>query len=628
MITVGSTVRTPKGLGEVYGQGKDSVSVYLFYPPGIQMFGPAEIEEVVPQERTQSAGLEAHEYWIQGCSPEEVKDLLTREGYTEDEVIGGLKILEGYIAESIEQKEFPRGSWIVANKRKVKVVGFSPKGYLVEVAAGKFKVVDIPFNEFVVMTQVNKEGIVLLGAGGDLDQWIEGVSGQLKEEEIATSGDPADLWEHTFYRLTTTGGRTDLAMIFKSSSNVIDIGKMAMWRLRFGDCSWISDYIVNYRNQHGVKECPKCGEPMTEEDGQLGCDNCGHSMSAELLKSAAPSTCPQCGAPMYEERDSYVCLDCGFKRGVAPGTSKVSDPIGEGIALSSPDYGEVALSARVVEILPNQIDYEKTQMIKLSRELAKTAKELRGFIKFSQTPVRVKVPPTPVRGPAPEKLKKEVIPQAETILKGQLEEIRVRAQWLEVMGQYIENQYAELKPYYEAVKTMKTDQEKAVTALTQAANGLAGGIEQGSKFMRQSNDIILEILANLKRIPFTPSTEERLEKIIESIKDLHGAEEAQFFKELDQSYKDFAASYDEFIELAPVIYAPHSPTTADVKLTAQAWDKLTSFAKSLYNKIKSTINKLDGLMSKQEGIDDDWHDFFGGQGGAMISEAVKRLSKF
>jgi hypothetical protein len=29
-----------------------------------------------------------------------------------------------------------------------------------------------------------------------------------------------------------------------------NIGKMAMWRLRFGDCSWVSDYIINYASQH------------------------------------------------------------------------------------------------------------------------------------------------------------------------------------------------------------------------------------------------------------------------------------------------------------------------------------------------------------------------------------------
>jgi hypothetical protein len=29
------------------------------------------------------------------------------------------------------------------------------------------------------------------------------------------------------------------------------MGKLAIWRLAFGNCSWISDYLVNYADQHG-----------------------------------------------------------------------------------------------------------------------------------------------------------------------------------------------------------------------------------------------------------------------------------------------------------------------------------------------------------------------------------------
>jgi hypothetical protein len=92
------------------------------------------------------------------------------------------------------------------------------------------------------------EGLVLLGAGGDLSDWINGVSGMLHEEGIAGSAKPADLWGGA-YALTTTGGRTDLVLTFKEDSP-LDIGKLAMWRLNFGDASWISDYIENYSSQH------------------------------------------------------------------------------------------------------------------------------------------------------------------------------------------------------------------------------------------------------------------------------------------------------------------------------------------------------------------------------------------
>ncbi|CAM6053497.1 unnamed protein product [Sphagnum tenellum] len=52
--------------------------------------------------------------------------------------------------------------------------------------------------------------------------------------------------------LTTTGGRTDVVLEFPTEMETINMGKMAIWRLSFGNASWISDYIVNYRDQHNA----------------------------------------------------------------------------------------------------------------------------------------------------------------------------------------------------------------------------------------------------------------------------------------------------------------------------------------------------------------------------------------
>ena len=91
-----------------------------------------------------------------------------------------------------------------------------------------------------------KEGIVLLGAGGDPMEWINGVAGLLRDEGITNVS--ADVLFPERYILTTSGGRTDLALV--TDLGRVDTGKLAMWRLRFGDCSWISDYLVNYADQH------------------------------------------------------------------------------------------------------------------------------------------------------------------------------------------------------------------------------------------------------------------------------------------------------------------------------------------------------------------------------------------
>ena len=95
-----------------------------------------------------------------------------------------------------------------------------------------------------------EEGIVLLGAGGDIHEWINGVSKTLFDRGIAETKEPEKLWKSAT-KLTTTGGRTDLVLEFSKVDN-FDLQKLAIWRISFGDCSWISDYKVNYIGQHTI----------------------------------------------------------------------------------------------------------------------------------------------------------------------------------------------------------------------------------------------------------------------------------------------------------------------------------------------------------------------------------------
>ena len=119
---------------------------------------------------------------------------------------------------------------------------------LSEAAYAFTTVKEISFDEFKSHAK-NLEGLVLLGAGGDLNDWIKGVSDDLHGKGIAASDKPSDLWSDA-YVLTTSGGRTDLALIFNNDKNALSVGKLAMWRLQFGDASWVSDYVVNYASQH------------------------------------------------------------------------------------------------------------------------------------------------------------------------------------------------------------------------------------------------------------------------------------------------------------------------------------------------------------------------------------------
>jgi len=122
------------------------------------------------------------------------------------------------------------------------IAKFTPK------KASSLEVKDITFDDLLNLP----DGLVLLGTGGDLQQWIDGVVGVWNEEGLV-EGPPEEVISNV-YKLTTTGGRIDLVLIFKKG---FDINKLAMWRLGFGDASWVSDYKDNYRGQHNAEKRTK-----------------------------------------------------------------------------------------------------------------------------------------------------------------------------------------------------------------------------------------------------------------------------------------------------------------------------------------------------------------------------------
>jgi len=106
------------------------------------------------------------------------------------------------------------------------------------------------FKTYTTTLENYADGIVLLGCGGSLEEWIAGVSDILKDAEIVESADPEILFTD-FVELNTSGGRTDLALLFNHKT-FFNMGKMVMWRIGFGDCCWASDYFDNYANQHNT----------------------------------------------------------------------------------------------------------------------------------------------------------------------------------------------------------------------------------------------------------------------------------------------------------------------------------------------------------------------------------------
>lgn len=118
----------------------------------------------------------------------------------------------------------------------------------------------------------NEEGLILQGCGGDLEEWVTGVNDLLTEEKILLEGSRI---ENCFsFR---HGGLTCLLFPLKDAK--VDIGKLAMWRLKthseFGG-TWLSDYVHN-RLGGFIKAAPE-NESLPENQDSFNGQACGGEM--------------------------------------------------------------------------------------------------------------------------------------------------------------------------------------------------------------------------------------------------------------------------------------------------------------------------------------------------------------
>ena len=90
----------------------------------------------------------------------------------------------------------------------------------------------------------NKEGLVLQGCGGDLQEWVDGINEMLTENGILQN-------ENRFEKAYTFNNENLTCLLFPFDGVQLDVGKLAMWRLEtretFGS-TWLSDYVNNRLN--------------------------------------------------------------------------------------------------------------------------------------------------------------------------------------------------------------------------------------------------------------------------------------------------------------------------------------------------------------------------------------------
>ncbi|MFA6730484.1 MAG: hypothetical protein WC152_00800 [Candidatus Izemoplasmatales bacterium] len=112
------------------------------------------------------------------------------------------------------------------------------------------------------------EGLILQGCGGDLDEWVSGISDILTKEGILLEGDnfkDVSVFEHD--------GCSNL--LFSLEKVKLDWGKLAMWRLKthesFGG-TWLSDYVPNRLGDFIIgqsQESKKPDCPLIGQDGNI-----------------------------------------------------------------------------------------------------------------------------------------------------------------------------------------------------------------------------------------------------------------------------------------------------------------------------------------------------------------------
>lgn len=151
-----------------------------------------------------------------------------------------------------------------------------------------------------------KEGLILQGCGGSLDEWVDGINDLLTESGILLEGtkfkaENCSTFEHD--------GLT--CLMFPFSEDVkLDVGRLAMWRLQtHGQLggTWLSDYVPNrlggFTEEQQKEESLKPDCPLIGQDGNIF--NLMGIASRTLRQSGMPEQATEMCSRITETAGSY-----------------------------------------------------------------------------------------------------------------------------------------------------------------------------------------------------------------------------------------------------------------------------------------------------------------------------------
>ena len=89
-----------------------------------------------------------------------------------------------------------------------------------------------------IIKMTNTEGLICLGTGGDLEEWVEGINEMMVEENVTTNKKVfTDIYAFE------DGETTNLLFLFPETKSEFNVSRLAMVRLQYDWMKWLSDYI-------------------------------------------------------------------------------------------------------------------------------------------------------------------------------------------------------------------------------------------------------------------------------------------------------------------------------------------------------------------------------------------------
>lgn len=111
-------------------------------------------------------------------------------------------------------------------------------------------------------TMQDKEALILRGCGGNLQEWTDGISEELRSKGILKG---------KFQNFLTFKDENSTCLLFPFEGAELDVGKLAVWRMRTAGMyggTWLSDFVENRLGGFTEAEQPEQKKPDCPLIGQ------------------------------------------------------------------------------------------------------------------------------------------------------------------------------------------------------------------------------------------------------------------------------------------------------------------------------------------------------------------------